>query len=531
MDPATSSSSSSSGSDSDDDAHAAQAPRVTVRRGRKLKREVQTQANIEWLSNLLTDIDVATDLGGVESSEKLAAAAAGLVEEAFGMKNQTNSSIPSDVQDVEVGEESFAEEVTRESGMDLAQERENMMIQQACGHLMAKDSKDIRKSESSAVVEENIAVAIEEYIATNGCSPEEAAEEVMLNQSSLLGNEDIPACQFAPPDDFSLSQPPSNQPPSNHPSAARDIQFHLHRAFDLWFEECVESLEALQHRMEAIQSKSVAENGELSLVHGNIHGQTSHGAIAEDISVFWVHWHGNGGTYGRPATLDSENRVKCIVATGALREPRNFSSVSIIHPAIGVKMERVRGFRGTLRPQVPSRVLRLRDIWQTALIARDHVENSTMFCGGDPNEKCFICNKTAVDTSSSDMQNSDVFMKCPLCLLSSHSKCGFLLLEYSKEREGFSFPDSLDLAAIDPPDVLSSEDMSLKRILGCTQENNNGVMGDLFQETNNIGPVLHCCCVQEFVIALLIFVVRRHGKDSTHSLNTFDLHCKLLEPL
>ncbi len=482
MDPATSSSSSSSGSDSDD-AHAAQAPRVAVRRGRKLKREVQTQANIAWLSNLLADVDVATDMGGAESSEKLAAAAAELVEEAFGMKNQTNSSIPSDVQDVEVGEESFAEEVTRDSGMDLAQERENMMIQQACGHLMAKDSKDICKSKSSAVVEENIAVAIEEYITTNGCSPEEAAEEVMLNQSSLLGNEDIPACQFASPDAFSLSQPPSNQPPSNHPSAARDIQFHLHPAFDLWFEECVESLEALQHRMEAIQSKSVAENGELSLVHGNIHGTTSQGATA-DISVFWVHWLGNGGTYGRPATLDSENRVKCIVATGALREPRNFSSVSIIHPAIGVKMERVRGYRGTLRPQVPGRVLRLRDIWQTALIARDRVENSTMFLGHDPNEKCFICNKTAVDTSSSD--NSDDFMKCPLCLLSSHSKCGLLLLEYSKEREGFSFPETLDLAAIDPPDVFSSEDMSLKRILGRTQENNDGVMGDLFHETSNI---------------------------------------------
>ena len=495
MDPATSSSSSSSGSDSDNDdaaEHAAQAPRVAVRRGRKLKREVQTQANIEWLSNLLSDIDVATDMGGVESSsEKLAAAAAGLVEEAFGMKNQTNSSIPSDVQDVEVGEESFAEEVIRESGMDLAQERENMMIQQACGHLTAKDCKDMRKSKSSAVVEENIAVAIDEYVNTNGCSPEEAAEEVMLNQSSLLGNEDIPACQFASPDDFSLSQPPSN-----HPSAARDIQFHLHPAFDLWFEECVESLEALQHRMEAIQSKSVAENGELSLVHGNIYGQPSQGAIAEDISVFWVHWQGNGGTYGRPATLDSDNRVKCIVATGALREPRKFSSVSIIHPAIGVKMERVRGHRGTLRPQVPNRVLRLRDIWQTALIARDRVENSTIFCGGDPNEKCFICNKTAVDTSSSDMQNSDDFMKCPLCLLSSHSKCGLLLLEYSKEREGFSFPDSVDLAAIDPPDVFSSEDMSLKRILGCTQENNDGVMGDLFQETNNIVFAYNCVEVQ-----------------------------------
>ena len=61
----------------------------------------------------------------------------------------------------------------------------------------------------------------------------------------------------------------------------------------------------------------------------------------------------------------------CIVATGALREPRDYSAASVIHPAIGVRMERTRGYRGGLRPQVPQNVIRLRDMWQAALVARD----------------------------------------------------------------------------------------------------------------------------------------------------------------
>ena len=399
---------------------------------------LQSAEGRAWLSNLFFG----------DGSDDPENAIDELIQEGFEM-NKQNSSLPADIQDLEAEEESFAREAAEESGLDLVAARETAMIQKDCEKLKAQ----IQSQSVSPVVEANIAASIADQI-RGGMMPEEAAEEAMLNQESMLGNVSI---------EHVGANASAESGAANPASLPRPMQFET--AFSHWFDQCLTSLQALLDRKQALETRSVGEKGELSLVHGHIQGAKASSEDSKEIqeSIFWVHWREAERRSGRPASLDKENRVVCIVATGALREPRDYSAASVIHPAIGVRMERTRGYRGGLRPQVPQNVIRLRDMWQAALVARDS-DSSLTFGATDLDGsfgECFICNTGAGEALVAEGVAADVVSKCSLCLLPYHGRCASEILDHvskSADMANFSCPEDVDIAALDPPDVFTSID-------------------------------------------------------------------------
>ena len=511
--PATSSlpKSSSSSCNSSDSSEAGEALPDQRRLGSRPHRKrtthdiINTREGIQWLSQLLKDLGDLDSDGSLHkagqssttdqeqasaSSEPVSASAESLIKEAFTMSAEAQSSAPAEVQDLEADENSFEKEVVEESGLEEMGLRENKIIQQVVLQACQQSAKSGSTTSPGSDIEKRLSPLIEENM-KQGLSAEDAAQEAVLQ--SYLFDETPEQEQGGEP------QPQPPQPPevagSGGPrvttttSCNVEAQENLQAAYLHWFEECLTSVRALLCRKKDLSEKTTGQNKELSLVHGNIAGSAASkqntadlpDAMPESEGVLWVHWKEPGIT-GRPASLDSSNRVKCIVPTGALKDLRNYSNVSIVHPAVGVKMERVRGYSGMLRPQVPSQVLRLRDIWQTALIAKDAScnEDGGVGVGVLPvrvgfEQACFICNKESAPSATSARNASvqqnvgapdSIAAACPLCLLPAHSKCCSLLATQT-DVATFSFPDDVDLSNIDVPDVFCPEGRALGQILSC----------------------------------------------------------------
>ena len=231
---------------------------------RKHQSILQSEEGMAWLSNLFEGLEPDKE----DASQDFSASVDGLLDEGFGMNKQNTDASP-EVQDLEEAEESFLQENLEESGLDVMLAREAAMIRKACEQVTPKNM-------SSPAVESNILESIAQQVA-EGMIPEEAAEETMLNQSSLLGNSDD-----VQPSDFHSSSTPV---------------VHYQAAFGHWFEECLLSVKALVARKQSLDQKSVGEKGELSLVHGNIHGDPPGGNTTFEESIFlgtlersWNYW-------------------------------------------------------------------------------------------------------------------------------------------------------------------------------------------------------------------------------------------------
>lgn len=415
-----------------------------------------------------------------QEQAKLAKAAEILVQEAFGPAEN-----PSDQDAVEMGEEEYKEEMSRLSGLDDMETREQDMLQKACSQLSRADS-------SSPLLESNIQRAIARQVAA-GLPPEEAAEEVMLNHEGLLGNfsaEQLESQVVLVEGQSQLAEAEAAQLAAEASASAKSVTgensiSNLSVPFHRWFEECLLSGKALQERSKAIESRTVGENGELSLAFGNIAGtappaqkglEENSGNAGDDQpvnTVFFVHWKFPGDR-GRPASLDADDRVKCIVPTGSLRELRNYSTLKILHPAVGAKMERIRGWKGALRPQVKKEVVRLRDMCQSALVVQDlkaleredqgnsggELSNysASASTAAAETEKCFVCEKSSFLLEGAKSVKVEA---CPFCLLVAHETCRQQLAKHAEQLD-FSFPEDLEPASLDlPGDVFDSEFQNL----------------------------------------------------------------------
>lgn len=84
----------------------------------------------------------------------------------------------------------------------------------------------------------------------------------------------------------------------------------------------------------------------------------------------FVHWQSAGQT-GRPVDLDKQNRVKALVCVGDLRAAMDLSKSFVIHPDVGVAMQRARGYRMQERPQMNQDFLRLQNMCDKALSLAD----------------------------------------------------------------------------------------------------------------------------------------------------------------
>ena len=404
----------------------------------------------------------------IKGSGDIQAAARSLVQQSFALSRQFVSSEREAVDDLEAGEAKDIEELSRESGLDALAQKEAKLMERACQNFAKMSRPSVSKS---PLLESNVAAAMSSFVQA-GMEPEDAAVEAILNNSQLLGNEEMFGDAGA---DDVTAQIGADEPETAESADGAARLAAIADAFNRWQDECCNSIKALQSRCQALQEKTVGQNGELSLVRGNIAGEpkpdagSGSGTAANPAadtsdsseSVFWVHWSFKSSDYGRPASLDAANRVKCIVATGSLRDPRDYRQVAIVHPAIGVRMERIRGWKGQSRPQVPEDVMRVYRIWQAALVSRDNISSF---------EPCYICKRSETADAGlglpDELQQQPAARVCPLCLLPSHPQCCTCVVEFGN-RHGCSFPDGLDVASLEAPDVFEKPDVQRQPLLGC----------------------------------------------------------------
>ena len=412
---------------------------------RKPRKKRASVSQIGWLNSLLgeltNDVEHSNDEEAagdrVESTvgnTSVIARATDIVHETFDVHSP--SALQKMNENLENEEETYLKTINDEAGLGIMEDRENKLITKALDEFTKR--KTTAKTDSP-LLEQNISVAIAEQVA-RGYTEEEAAEEAILNHSSFMGNEETTQTDVTCGDLGVVLQSETSSPV---------LVNSFEGPFANWMEESSMSLQALYGAHVALQEKTTGQDGELSLVLGNIDGKPAtsgesnissrasssnnidRGATVEDQTVFWVHWK-FAGESGRPASLDNNDRVKCIVATGRLKELRNYTTAKIIHPAIGVRMGRIRGFAGQSRPQVPPHVMGLFAIWKEALARRHDFGNTgdvaaytAAVCTDCP---CFVCGSTASFLSgeggvAEPQSERDVVKSCPLCLLWAHSRC------------------------------------------------------------------------------------------------------------
>eukprot|EP00969_Alexandrium_andersonii_P032257 1408493-Alexandrium_andersonii.AAC.1 len=151
--------------------------------------------------------------------------------------------------------------------------------------------------------------------------PEDAAIEAALNRSEVLGN--TAASLTAPPLDSEQAQADA-------------------AAISVWAQRSADNVRIVRDRLEACDRLALGADGCLSLL-------SLPGGALEPPQVVFVQWVIAGST-GRVASLDAENRVKCIVPVGEARQPRTFPGAATARPSIGVRMVRARGRKGEDRP-------------------------------------------------------------------------------------------------------------------------------------------------------------------------------------
>ena len=121
-----------------------------------------------------------------------------------------------------------------------------------------------------------------------------------------------------------------------------------------------------------------------------------------------------GGKTGRIADLDSEGKVKTIVPMGSKRTPINFGDCEIIHPAIGIIMERV---KKADRPKLSDNIQRLMSMWRIALQAHCLPEHKALRLlqhdeqsGGN-----VTVSDSIVDANGASQALSTCLSSCSLC--------------------------------------------------------------------------------------------------------------------
>ena len=310
---------------------------------------------------------------------------------------------------------------------------------------LATEEKLIKEAlDKGKVKKERLSHAVSSMI-DSGADPEDAVAEAILNDVQVMGNSMD-----------ELDDPNPDPQHSEHTAAAEPTSSSDSTpvAFGLWQDAVNFSLESLQERHQALNCKAVGEKKEISLVLGRVKKPR---VQEEEESVFFVTWTDPAADKreGRPVTLDKESRVVCVVATGDLRMARDYRDVQIVHPACGVRMERTRGWKNVLRPQVPKSVMRLNTMWKTALLARDewrmrHETPNQAACLADTQRQCFVC-----ETSMGSMEqptdadepadDAELICLCPCCTLPSHAACCQKLARYS-DTHGIDLGASVDLS-------------------------------------------------------------------------------------
>ena len=155
--------------------------------------------------------------------------------------------------------------------------------------------------------------------------------------------------------------------------------FVLETALQTWRHEASMSSACLRDAYSARHSHPLCRNLSLVVVPapavvvggGGDSSDAMRDRSVEGVEARFVHWQERGST-GRPVELDKDHRVKALVCVGALRVAWDLSNAYVIHPDTGIQMQRARGFKSLLRPQMSPSLLRLQAVCQKALLDADN---------------------------------------------------------------------------------------------------------------------------------------------------------------
>lgn len=259
-----------------------------------------------------------------------------------------------------------------DTGEKLATDHEGSIIKKATAGLGDEKEKQLYHN-SAALVLDGHAAEVEP----------EMLQEAVIN--GLIGNFDIS---------------------SSHPTAsASGPAWSPPECFGQWHEASQAAAMILRYREESLREKPLGHKGEMSLVTQ---------AASKVVLVSWTH---APSMTGRIVRLDAHQRP--IWAIPGMTDVVDFRGCEIVHPAIGVRLQKVAGPSPSrsftksgkpvenLRPVIKDDILKLKHMWEVALDLKNKVAESVL--------PCIACGLEIEDEST---------FTCPLCLLPWHSICG-----------------------------------------------------------------------------------------------------------
>jgi hypothetical protein len=186
----------------------------------------------------------------------------------------------------------------------------------------------------------------------------------------------------------------------------RSVEDHVATSLGLWHEALSRNMLILQASRDAISHKPIAQHGELAL-------------FANGQSVRFVHVVAQTGhrIAGRRVRIDEHQGVVAAMNTVPEQE---YTDWSVIHPAVGTIMRRIRESTShnpcnRMRPRVHDDIYRLYQMWTLgSLVDEDLVFKFER----DMQKMCFHCGS-----------RPDSTRVCPLCLEVLHPQCAEALTD------------------------------------------------------------------------------------------------------
>ena len=177
-----------------------------------------------------------------------------------------------------------------------------------------------------------------------------------------------------------------------------------------WLDSVRQTISALQFRKDQ-STRQIGEDRELSLVLDCDGCGDGDGTVG--MAVAFVQWSVSDSASvneGRSIKLDEDRRVVCPV--NFLQTSRVFKNYAVIVPAAGVQVRRV---KKKDRPEVPTHVLRLFDVFNAALVSQsnDGCLKDADVSLDDQQTVCAACNGVCNKTTP----------MCAVCLLTTHHEC------------------------------------------------------------------------------------------------------------
>jgi len=213
-----------------------------------------------------------------------------------------------------------------------------------------------------------------------------------------------------------------------------------------WRDSARANVELLKNREWALTNLEVGRLEQMSLV-----GLTTGPGSPTTAYVTWLSLEKMLGRVVR--TEPATGRVICVVYFGKWASPqRDFSGATMIHPAVGVRMQKIKGLGGGDRPQLPRDIMTLRQMWEiayTAWTTGGQVDESEMdaLTGEDADDLAH----TAIDICCvCGLHGGGAIRLCALCMQSWHSKCCHELLGLTFTQDTLNSCGGLDVAL---PDV------------------------------------------------------------------------------